>query len=166
MARGRPASAMAEPAATTAAEPAATAAAVASLGVAARRPRHRPGVRGTQLAGRPVAGMPTSINEHAKLPRPRFAPLPGGDPGGAGWRRGTICDSGHKPPDKRTLNQLSRERVTGLRVWPRTAAPAGRYLEMSGQPEDALEVLREVWSAQGQTSTDLADALGTKKSCK
>ena len=37
---------------------------------------------------------------------------------------------------------------------------------MSGQPEDALEVLREVWSAQGQTSTDLADALGTKKSCK
>lgn len=44
------------------------------------------------------------------------------------WRRGTICDNGHKPPDKRTLNQLSRERVTGLRVWPRTAAPAGRYL--------------------------------------
>ena len=37
---------------------------------------------------------------------------------------------------------------------------------MSGQPEDALEVLREVWSARGQTSTDLADALGTKKSCK
>jgi hypothetical protein len=37
---------------------------------------------------------------------------------------------------------------------------------MSRQPDEALEVLREVWSAQGQTSTDLADALGTKKSCK
>jgi len=37
---------------------------------------------------------------------------------------------------------------------------------MSRQPEEALEVLRGVWSAQGQTSTDLADALGTKKSCK
>jgi hypothetical protein len=37
---------------------------------------------------------------------------------------------------------------------------------MSGQPEEALEVLRGVWSAQGQSSTDLADALGTKKSCK
>jgi hypothetical protein len=37
---------------------------------------------------------------------------------------------------------------------------------MSRQPEEALEVLRGVWSAQGQSSTDLADALGTKKSCK
>jgi len=37
---------------------------------------------------------------------------------------------------------------------------------MSGQPEDALEVLRGVWSAQGQDSTDLAEAFGTKKSCK
>jgi hypothetical protein len=37
---------------------------------------------------------------------------------------------------------------------------------MSRQPEEALEVLRGVWSAQGQGSTDLADALGTKKSCK
>ena len=37
---------------------------------------------------------------------------------------------------------------------------------MSGQPEDALEVLRGVWSAQDQTSADLADTLGTKKSCK
>ena len=30
---------------------------------------------------------------------------------------------------------------------------------------DALEVLREVWSAQGQTSADLDDA-GSTKSCK
>jgi hypothetical protein len=37
---------------------------------------------------------------------------------------------------------------------------------MSGQQEEALEVLRGVWSAQGQSSADLADALGTKKSCK
>ena len=37
---------------------------------------------------------------------------------------------------------------------------------MSGEPEEALEVIRGVWSAQGQRSTDLADALGTKKSCK
>ena len=34
------------------------------------------------------------------------------------------------------------------------------------QPEDALEVLRGVWSAQGQTSADLDEASGTKKSCK
>jgi hypothetical protein len=37
---------------------------------------------------------------------------------------------------------------------------------MSGQPDDALEVLREVWSAQGQTSADLDEACGTTKSCK
>jgi len=37
---------------------------------------------------------------------------------------------------------------------------------MSGQPDDALEVLRGVWSAQGQTSADLDEACGTKKSCK
>ena len=37
---------------------------------------------------------------------------------------------------------------------------------MSGQPEEALEVLREVWSAQGQTSADLEEACGTTKSCK
>jgi hypothetical protein len=36
---------------------------------------------------------------------------------------------------------------------------------MSRQPDEALEVLRGVWSAQGQTSTDL-DELGTQKSCK
>ncbi len=37
---------------------------------------------------------------------------------------------------------------------------------MSGQPDDALEVLREVWSAQGQTSAELDEACGTTKSCK
>ena len=37
---------------------------------------------------------------------------------------------------------------------------------MSGQPDDALEVLREVWSAQGQASADLGEAGGETKSCK
>lgn len=37
---------------------------------------------------------------------------------------------------------------------------------MSAEPDEALEVLRRVWSAQGQTSAGLADSLGTKKSCK
>ena len=36
---------------------------------------------------------------------------------------------------------------------------------MSGEPDDALEVLRGIWSAQGQTSADL-DEMGTGKSCK
>jgi len=36
---------------------------------------------------------------------------------------------------------------------------------MSGEPDEALEVLRGIWSAQGQTSADL-DELGTAKSCK
>jgi hypothetical protein len=37
---------------------------------------------------------------------------------------------------------------------------------MSGQQDEALEVLREVWSAQGQTGADLDEAGGTTKSCK
>ena len=36
---------------------------------------------------------------------------------------------------------------------------------MSGEPDEALEVLRGIWSAQGQTSADLDD-IGTAKSCK
>jgi hypothetical protein len=36
---------------------------------------------------------------------------------------------------------------------------------MGGDPDEALEVLRGVWSAQGQTSADL-DEMGTEKSCK
>ncbi len=35
---------------------------------------------------------------------------------------------------------------------------------MTGQPEDALEVLRGVWTAQGHTVTDLDD--GDVKACK
>jgi uncharacterized membrane protein YccC len=68
-------------------------------------------------------------------------------------------------PHKRSLNLLSLERLAGNRVMSGTASPE-RCLQMSRQPEEALEVLREVWSAQGQTSADLAEALGTKKSCK
>jgi hypothetical protein len=37
---------------------------------------------------------------------------------------------------------------------------------MSREPDEALEVLRGIWTAQGQTSTDLDEALGTAKSCK
>jgi hypothetical protein len=37
---------------------------------------------------------------------------------------------------------------------------------MSGQADEAREVLREVWSAQGQGSEDLAEACGTTKSCR
>ena len=36
---------------------------------------------------------------------------------------------------------------------------------MSREPDEALDVLRGIWSAQGQTSADLGD-LGTGKSCK
>lgn len=36
---------------------------------------------------------------------------------------------------------------------------------MSREPDEALEVLRGIWSAQGQTSADLDD-MGTGKSCK
>jgi hypothetical protein len=37
---------------------------------------------------------------------------------------------------------------------------------MSRQADDALDVLRGVWSAQGQTSADLDEACGTQKACK
>jgi len=36
---------------------------------------------------------------------------------------------------------------------------------MSGEPDDALEVLRGIWSAQGQTSANLDD-LDTGRACK
>lgn len=36
---------------------------------------------------------------------------------------------------------------------------------MSREPDEALDVLRGIWSAQGQSSADL-DELGTGKSCK
>jgi hypothetical protein len=37
---------------------------------------------------------------------------------------------------------------------------------MSREPDEALGVLRGIWSAQGQTSADLDDDCGTTKSCK
>jgi hypothetical protein len=37
---------------------------------------------------------------------------------------------------------------------------------MSGQPEDALDVLREVWSAQGQDAANLDEDCGPTKACK
>jgi hypothetical protein len=39
-------------------------------------------------------------------------------------------------------------------------------MEMAHQSDGALEVLRAVWSAQGQGSTDLEATHGAKKSCK
>ena len=37
---------------------------------------------------------------------------------------------------------------------------------MSGNTEDALDVLRGAWSAQGQTAEDIEEACGNTKSCK
>ena len=37
---------------------------------------------------------------------------------------------------------------------------------MSGNTEEALEVLREMWSARGQSAEDVEQACGTTKSCK
>jgi hypothetical protein len=37
---------------------------------------------------------------------------------------------------------------------------------MGGKQEEVLDVLREVWSAKGQTAEDLEEACGTTKSCK
>ena len=37
---------------------------------------------------------------------------------------------------------------------------------MSGNTEEALDVLRGVWSAQGQTAEDIEEACGNTKSCK
>jgi len=37
---------------------------------------------------------------------------------------------------------------------------------MSRQPDEGVEVLRAVWSAQGQSSADLEEACGTTRSCK
>jgi hypothetical protein len=37
---------------------------------------------------------------------------------------------------------------------------------MTGNTDDALDVLRGVWSAQGQTAEDVEEACGTTKSCK
>ena len=37
---------------------------------------------------------------------------------------------------------------------------------MSREPDEALDVLRGVWSARGQTAADLDEATGAGKSCK
>jgi hypothetical protein len=37
---------------------------------------------------------------------------------------------------------------------------------MGGDSDEVLGVLREVWSAQGQTAEDIEEACGTTKSCK
>jgi hypothetical protein len=37
---------------------------------------------------------------------------------------------------------------------------------MSHQPDEALEVLRGIWSARGQAAADLDEACGNTKSCK
>jgi len=37
---------------------------------------------------------------------------------------------------------------------------------MGGNTDEVLEVLREVWSARGQTAEDVEEACGTTKSCK
>jgi len=37
---------------------------------------------------------------------------------------------------------------------------------MDGDSEEFLGVLREVWTAQGQTAEDIEEACGTTKSCR
>jgi hypothetical protein len=37
---------------------------------------------------------------------------------------------------------------------------------MDQRPDDAVEVLRAVWAADGQDRTDLDEACGTQKPCK
>ena len=37
---------------------------------------------------------------------------------------------------------------------------------MGGDSEEVLGVLREVWSAQGQSAEDIEEACGTTKSCQ
>lgn len=37
---------------------------------------------------------------------------------------------------------------------------------MSGNTEEVLEVLREVWSARGQTAEDIGESCGPAKSCQ
>ncbi|MGH3193522.1 MAG: hypothetical protein ACRDPY_35305 [Streptosporangiaceae bacterium] len=42
----------------------------------------------------------------------------------------------------------------------------GKVPVMGGKQEEVLDVLREVWSAQGQSAEDVEEACGTTKSCK
>lgn len=41
-----------------------------------------------------------------------------------------------------------------------------RTAERDREPDDAVEVLRDVWSATGQTAADLDEAFGSQKSCQ
>jgi hypothetical protein len=68
-------------------------------------------------------------------------------------------------PNKRRLNRRSPGGGLAPSVVVRTA-PAERYLDMSSEPNEALEVLRGVWNAQAQDSDSLADDCGPAKSCK
>jgi len=38
--------------------------------------------------------------------------------------------------------------------------------ERDREPDEAVEVLRAVWSANGQSTTDLDEAFGEQKACK
>jgi hypothetical protein len=42
----------------------------------------------------------------------------------------------------------------------------GKVPEMGGKQEEVLDVLREVWNAQGQTAEDVEEACGPTKACK
>jgi hypothetical protein len=46
------------------------------------------------------------------------------------------------------------------------AGELGKVPEMGGKQEEVLDVLREVWNAQGQTAEDVEEACGTTKSCQ
>jgi len=48
----------------------------------------------------------------------------------------------------------------------RSSERAGQRSERDDEPDEAVEVLRGVWSASGQSSADLEEAFGTQKSCQ
>jgi hypothetical protein len=58
----------------------------------------------------------------------------------------------------------SAYRESGACYQERALLPSRKVLPMTGQPDDALEVLRGVWTAQGHTTADLDD--GDVKACK
>jgi hypothetical protein len=39
-------------------------------------------------------------------------------------------------------------------------------MQADSQSEEAIEVLRQVWTSSGQTAEDLEDAFGPQRSCK
>jgi hypothetical protein len=72
--------------------------------------------------------------------------------------------AGHGPPDKKNLNRVSPAPWAAATV--SLVSSAGwKVPGMSREPDETLEVLRGIWSAQGQTSADLDNASGGK-SCK